>query len=128
MLLTVLYKSAFFFLSQSPQTPLYKYINDFFNISIITHNISTIFPIYLSQLTIYQRFFQYIYHNSQYINDFSNISIGRQYLTLPHSNHSQHILEKHLQQKLKIVFPHKKTITRSSSKVMVFNPAMPLYL
>ncbi|PED62301.1 hypothetical protein CON89_05895 [Bacillus toyonensis] len=48
MLLTALYKSAFFFLSQSPQTPLYKYINDFF---------------------------QYIYHNSQYINDFSNISI-----------------------------------------------------
>ncbi|TBX39819.1 hypothetical protein E0M35_26400 [Bacillus thuringiensis] len=37
--------------------------------------ISSIFQIYLSQLTIYQRFFQYIYHNSQYINDFFNISI-----------------------------------------------------
>ncbi|TXR74854.1 hypothetical protein DN400_15210 [Bacillus sp. AR8-1] len=36
---------------------------------------STIFQIYLSQLAIYQRFFEYIYHNLQYINDFSNISI-----------------------------------------------------
>ncbi|MCI3149181.1 hypothetical protein C5137_23900 [Bacillus cereus] len=37
-----------------------QYINDFSNISITTYNISTIFSIYLSQLTIYQRFFQYI--------------------------------------------------------------------
>ncbi|OPA16031.1 hypothetical protein BHL21_16590, partial [Bacillus cereus] len=44
-------------------------MNDFSNISIITLNISTIFQIYLSQLSIYQRFFKYIYHNSQYIND-----------------------------------------------------------
>ncbi|PGK64702.1 hypothetical protein COC60_11020 [Bacillus thuringiensis] len=33
-----------------------QYINDFSNISIKTHNISTIFKIYLSKLTIYQRF------------------------------------------------------------------------
>ncbi|OPA05615.1 hypothetical protein BHL31_24380 [Bacillus cereus] len=31
--------------------------------------IPTIFRIYLSQLAIYQRFFKYIYHNLQYIND-----------------------------------------------------------
>ncbi|QCX95191.1 hypothetical protein EJ379_17060 [Bacillus cereus ATCC 14579] len=50
-------------------------MSDFSNISIATYNISTIFSIYLSQLTIYQRFFKYIYHNLQYINDFStNIS------------------------------------------------------
>ncbi|OUA51652.1 hypothetical protein BK785_24865 [Bacillus thuringiensis serovar bolivia] len=53
-------------------------MSDFSNISIATYNISTIFSIYLSQLTIYQRFFQYIYHNLQYINDFFNISIFRQ--------------------------------------------------
>ncbi|AZR78135.1 hypothetical protein CON18_16790 [Bacillus cereus] len=53
-------------------------MSDFSNISIATYNISTIFQIYLSQLTIYQRFFQYIYHNLQYINDFFNISIFRQ--------------------------------------------------
>ncbi|MDR4195577.1 hypothetical protein FO504_22360 [Bacillus cereus] len=53
-------------------------MNDFSNISITTYNISTIFSIYLSQLTIYQRFFKYIYHNLQYINDFFNISIFRQ--------------------------------------------------
>ncbi|PEM05324.1 hypothetical protein CN602_06715 [Bacillus cereus] len=45
------------------------YINDFSNISIVTCNISTVFRIYLSQLAIYQRFFKYIYHNLQYIND-----------------------------------------------------------
>ncbi|PFQ80282.1 hypothetical protein COK26_16680 [Bacillus thuringiensis] len=44
-------------------------MNDFSNISIITYNISTIFRIYLSKLTIYQRFLKYIYQNSQYIND-----------------------------------------------------------
>ncbi|KAA0778048.1 hypothetical protein BAU22_09960 [Bacillus sp. 4048] len=44
-------------------------MNDFLNISVTTRNISTIFQIYLSQLAIYQRFFKYIYHNSQYIND-----------------------------------------------------------
>ncbi|PRT12711.1 hypothetical protein C6352_05075 [Bacillus thuringiensis] len=26
-------------------------------------------------MKLYQRFFEYIYHNLQYINDFSNISI-----------------------------------------------------
>ncbi|AVP48872.1 hypothetical protein C2I25_17270 [Bacillus cereus] len=44
-------------------------MNGFSNISITTCNISTIFRIYLSQLAIYQRFFKYIYHNLQYIND-----------------------------------------------------------
>ncbi len=36
---------------------------------------STIFQIYRSFLTIYQRFFKCIYRNLQYINDFLNISI-----------------------------------------------------
>ncbi|PEB95579.1 hypothetical protein CN478_16005 [Bacillus cereus] len=40
--------------------------------------ISTIFQIYRSFLSIYQRFFKYIYRNLQYINDFLNISIYRQ--------------------------------------------------
>ncbi|PRT33349.1 hypothetical protein C6359_14070 [Bacillus wiedmannii] len=31
----------------------------------------------LALLKIYQRFFKYIYHNSQYINDFFNISTIR---------------------------------------------------
>ncbi|PGC90714.1 hypothetical protein COM39_13255 [Bacillus toyonensis] len=53
-------------------------MSDFSNISIVTYNISTIFLIYLSQLTIYQRFFKYIYQNLQYINDFFNKSIFRQ--------------------------------------------------
>ncbi len=44
------------------------------NISSTTENISTVFLIYRTPLTIYQRFFEYLEHNSQYINDFSNIS------------------------------------------------------
>ncbi|PFN88868.1 hypothetical protein COJ67_10920 [Bacillus thuringiensis] len=35
----------------------------------INEIILTVFQIYLSQLAIYQRFFKYIYHNLQYIND-----------------------------------------------------------
>ncbi|TFZ09715.1 hypothetical protein C6Y54_27420 [Bacillus cereus] len=30
---------------------------------------------------MYQRFFEYIYHNVQYINDFSNISIINQIIS-----------------------------------------------
>ncbi|MEC2525144.1 hypothetical protein P9X78_23620, partial [Bacillus thuringiensis] len=62
------------------------------------------------------------------INDFSNISIGRQYPTLPHFNHSQHILEKHLQQKLKIAFPHKKNHNPILQQSYGFYPTTPLYL
>ncbi|MDA1772649.1 hypothetical protein PDJ95_14835, partial [Bacillus cereus] len=52
-----------------------NYINDFSNISIITRNISTIFSLYRSLPAIYQRFFHYIDHYPQYINDFFIISI-----------------------------------------------------
>ncbi|PFU61563.1 hypothetical protein COK85_10710 [Bacillus thuringiensis] len=42
---------------------------DLLNNPVVNEIISTIFKIYLSKLTIYQRFLKYIYQNSQYIND-----------------------------------------------------------
>ncbi|AUD23244.1 hypothetical protein CU648_12265 [Bacillus sp. HBCD-sjtu] len=41
-------------------------------------------------LKIYQRFFKYIYHNSQYINDFFNISTIRQRISTYRQKTTQH--------------------------------------
>ncbi|TKH74902.1 hypothetical protein FC688_24345 [Bacillus cereus] len=46
-------------------SPLFELLNN----PVVNEIISTIFRIYLSKLTIYQRFLKYIYQNSQYIND-----------------------------------------------------------
>ncbi|EJP84629.1 hypothetical protein FC677_12560 [Bacillus cereus] len=46
-------------------SPLFDLLNN----PVVNEIISTIFRIYLSKLTIYQRFLKYIYQNSQYIND-----------------------------------------------------------
>ncbi|AFQ17273.1 hypothetical protein COD10_11940 [Bacillus thuringiensis] len=46
-------------------SPLFDLLNN----PVVNEIISTIFRIYLSKLTIYQRFLKYIYQNLQYIND-----------------------------------------------------------
>ncbi|KAA0790771.1 hypothetical protein COM04_16195 [Bacillus wiedmannii] len=44
----------------------------------------------LALLKIYQRFFKYIYHNSQYINDFFNISTIRHRISTYRQKSTQH--------------------------------------
>ncbi|PFM06421.1 hypothetical protein COC45_02820 [Bacillus cereus] len=74
--------------------------------------ISTIFQIYRSQLAIYQRFFHYIDHNSQYIND-STKNIN---LPTNNDNNSTHLLYFHQYITISFMLKYRKHLLVIRSK------------